>query len=235
MTSITSTSSASPFFVDPVVSSSASGWVSVSVHGTLLRLFHPYVVGAAISVAVLWSLPTVSASPTIADQRHPPIHAPPTLSSSVATVRSTAERLQTIGHVLSLSKSELAKVMRVARPSLYDWLNGKSEPRDENAQRLSIITGIVEKVTHGDSRHVFPLFVTEPIHHGEPSILECFQREVLDRALIEKLLAMALDLTAQRDQRLAKFERESRAVRQSPAHREALLDLNLTLAEWDQV
>ncbi len=235
MTSITSTSQTYSGLMDTPVVSSAPAWGNASTQSTLPYRLPPFAIGAVVGVALVLPFFTVGTSTTIVDQRPTLRHATPNPSLATAGLRSTTEQLQIISHVLGLSKSELAKVMRIARPSLYDWLNGKSEPKDENARRLSTITGIVNRVTHGDSQRVFSLFVTNPLEDGEPSILEYLQREVLESTLIEGLLATALERTVLRDQRLAKFERETRTVRQSPALREARLDRNLTLAEWDKV
>ena len=58
----------------------------------------------------------------------PPVH---------AQVRSVLE-------YFGLSKSDLAKILGITRPTLYAWLDGHIEPKSENTRRLVALASIVE-------------------------------------------------------------------------------------------
>jgi len=54
------------------------------------------------------------------------------------SIRSAAEQLTFIRHYLSLSVSDLARVARVQRPTIYSWLQGAA-PRREALGRLAML------------------------------------------------------------------------------------------------
>jgi len=178
------------------------------------------------------AIPVMGTSPLVLDRRIMPRQAAPKPLSF--SLRPTLEQLQVIRQVLGLSKSELARVMRITRPPLYDWLNGKSAPKDENARRLNTIANLVDEVALEEGRPLFSMFVTEPMQEGNPSLLECLQQEVLDPPRLARLLAIAREMTMQRNRRLAVFEADSEPRRSTPEARNARLDLNLTQLEWDK-
>ena len=190
----------------------------------------------AVGGIIAWNmaaLPTVGTSPMVLDRRMAVRLSPP--PAPKVSHRPTAEQLQIIGQVLSLSKSELARVMRITRPPLYDWIKGKSVPKDENVRRLNSIAMLVDEVLTPDERPLFSTFVSEPIEPGASSILEYLQQENLDQAALGALLGKARALTTQRDLRLAAMDREARQKETSAEAQQALLDVNLTLQEWDKV
>ena len=189
----------------------------------------------AVGGILAWNMaamPTLGTSPLVLDRRNVSKIIPTELPR--VSYRPTTEQLQIISQVLNLSKSELARVMRITRPPLYDWIKGKSAPKDENARRLNAIAVLVDGVVTPDDRPLFSLFITEPIEQGASSILDYLQQEVLDQAKLTSLLAKARDLTAQRDSRLVSFEQESPKRTISVEAQEAILDQNLTLQEWDK-
>lgn len=189
----------------------------------------------AIGGIIAWNMaamPTMGTSPMVLDRRAGlnciPMRAPK------VSYRPTTEQLQIISQVLNLSKSELARVMRITRPPLYDWMKGKSAPKDDNARRLNTIAMMVDEIMTHDDRPLFSIFVTEPIEQGSASILEYLQRESIDQPALSALLGKARELTSQRDTRLAAFERDSQRRTATPEAQNALLDQNLTLQEWDK-
>ena len=82
-------------------------------------------------------LPRVGSSSFVVDRRPAAPAAPPrgAVSFRKATMSSFAERIQELQAALSLNKSQIARVLRVTRPTLYDWLQGR-EPNAANAERL---------------------------------------------------------------------------------------------------
>jgi len=185
-----------------------------------------------IMVLNMAAIPMLGTSPLVLDRRELPRQV--ALKPLPLCLRPTPEQLQVISQVLGLSKSDLARVMRITRPPLYDWLKGKSAPKDENARRLTTIAKLMDKIALGEGRPLFSLFVTEPIQEGDPSLLECLQQESLDAHLLERLLVTAREMTAQRDQRLSAFDAGAEPRPSTLDGRDTKLDLNLTQLEWDK-
>jgi transcriptional regulator with XRE-family HTH domain len=66
------------------------------------------------------------------------ITAPFEVATVDVSVRSAAEQLAFIRHYLSLSVSDLARIVGVKRPTIYAWLQNAA-PRRESAQRLAML------------------------------------------------------------------------------------------------
>ena len=68
----------------------------------------------------------------------PSTHAPARVEAS-AMVAPAAELITRIKDGWQLNMTELAELMGVQRPTLYNWLNGKTVPDAEKIQRLQVI------------------------------------------------------------------------------------------------
>lgn len=66
------------------------------------------------------------------------ITAPFEVTTPDVSVRSAAEQLELIRHSLSLSVTDLARVVGVQRPTIYAWLQNGA-PRRESLERLSML------------------------------------------------------------------------------------------------
>jgi transcriptional regulator with XRE-family HTH domain len=64
-----------------------------------------------------------------------PFEAPP----ADVSVRSAAEQLEFIRHCLSLSVSDLARIVGVQRPTIYAWLQNGAPRRGESLERLAML------------------------------------------------------------------------------------------------
>lgn len=67
------------------------------------------------------------------------ITAPFEIVAPVHSIRSAAEQLTFIRHYLSLSISDLARVVGVQRPTIYSWLQNQTAPRRESLERLAML------------------------------------------------------------------------------------------------
>ena len=53
-----------------------------------------------------------------------------------------ARQVRELQAALSINKSELARILRVSRPTVYDWLDG-GEPNADNRLRIRTLVGLV--------------------------------------------------------------------------------------------
>jgi len=190
-------------------------------------------------------LPHVGTSPTVFDSRRmvrsSPAPAPEAAAEGTRTTTrqavlrmSSADQAREVMAGLNLNKTQLAEVLGVSRPTLYDWLDGK-EPNAANAQRLTALVRILSSagVTAADS--ISPRLMREALNDGEPSLLELLKADTLDEARIAKLLAEAKALQdAAEGARVAREDR-LRALgfeEPTPEQRKANLALNVALREW---
>jgi AcrR family transcriptional regulator len=78
----------------------------------------------------------------------------------------TQEKLAGIRRYLSMSVTDLAKVLRVGRPTVYSWLRGDADIRAEHAQRLEATYRIARNWRAMSSRPV-GTFLNQPVASGE--------------------------------------------------------------------
>jgi DNA-binding transcriptional regulator YiaG len=190
-------------------------------------------------------VPHFGTSPTVFDNRWvvpgsyaptpegPPERTPTTARHAMLRMSSADQALEVMA-ALNLNKSQFAEALRVTRPTLYEWLDGK-EPNAANAQRLTALVRMLSNagVTAADS--ISPRFVREPLNDGGPSLLDLLKAETLDESSIAWVLSDAKALENEAEQtRLARDER-LRALgfeEPTPEQRKANLALNVALREW---
>ena len=118
-------------------------------------------------------LPHIGTSPSVVDTRSavqftsPPTSGlmdPSTERSALREVLalSFGDQIREILAALSLNKSQLAEVLGVSRPTLYDWLEGK-EPNASNAQRLSDLLRLLVNEGVMSSRPLSARFVRQAL------------------------------------------------------------------------
>lgn len=187
-------------------------------------------------------LPHVGTSPNVFDSRgmtrSAPTPAPATsarmkMRPAILRMSSTDQALEVLA-ALSLNKTLLAEVLRVSRPTLYDWLEGK-EPNVANAQRLRSLIQLLANagVTADDA--LSPRFVRESFNEAEPSLLDLLKADTIDDARVERILIAAKALDNEADK--MRLDRESRLralgfEEPSAAQRKANLATNAALREW---
>jgi hypothetical protein len=96
----------------------------------------------------------------------------------------TQEKLAGIRRYLSMTVTDLAKALRVGRPTVYAWLRDGADLRTEHAQRLEAIYRIARKWRMTSSRPV-GTFLNQPVVSGE-TLLSLLSAEVPDELAIER-------------------------------------------------
>jgi hypothetical protein len=97
------------------------------------------------------------------------------------------EKLAGIRRYLSLSVTDLAKVLHVGRPTVYSWLRDEANLRSEHAQRLESIYGLARKWRTISSRPVGS-FLNRPMASGS-TLLGLLSARRLDSLEVETAYA----------------------------------------------
>lgn len=198
----------------------------------LVSGYAPYVPHVGTSPTVFDSRGMVRSSPAPAPEA--PAEGTRTTTRQAVLRMSPADQARAVMAALNLNKTQLAEVIRVSRPTLYDWLDGK-EPNAANAQRLTALVQLLANagVTAADS--ISPRFVREAFNDGEPSLLDLLKSDTLDETRVAKVLAEAKALEDEAEgARLAREDRLRALGFEDPTaeQRKANLALNVALREW---
>lgn len=112
------------------------------------------------------------------------ITAPFEVTTVDVSVRSAAEQLEFIRHYLSLSVSDLARIVGVRRPAIYAWLQN-GVPRRESLERLAMLERVAAHWNSIADRPLGPLARLAIGETGETfiSLLESASEEALRDAL----------------------------------------------------
>lgn len=178
-------------------------------------------------------------SPVIIDYRRPPHASPSPAPTAPKTYRDLvalpiAEQTRELLAALSLNKSQLAEVLGVSRPTLYDWLDGK-DPSPANAERIALLNRILTRGRVSSAAPLNARFVRQATREQGPSLLEALCAERLDDELLAQLIAEAKALDEQaRSQLQAKQERLRALGFEEPSFDEAKerLATNMALKDW---
>lgn len=190
-------------------------------------------------------VPHVGTSPSVVDHR--PIAraaAAPAAALSVATTERSAlqavlalpvaaQALEVLA-ALSLNKSQLAEVLGVTRPTLYDWLDGK-EPNAANAERLTTVLRLLGSAEVTSERPLNARFVRQALSEHPASLLDALRMEALDERLIVQLLREAKALGTQATSRRTAREDRLRGMGfedPSDEQKREQLARNLALRDW---
>ena len=147
---------------------------------------------------------------------------------------SVVEQIQELQATLSLNKSQLAQILRVSRPVLYEWFRGK-EPNQANTERLQTLLRCLVRGRASGTSPLNARFVRQPAELDGPTLLELLSEERIDEDLvvnaIEKTQALGDAATrrrATREERLRDlgFEDPGREQRREQLAR------NMALRDW---
>lgn len=147
---------------------------------------------------------------------------------------SPADQVREVMAALSLNKTQLAEVLGVSRPTLYDWLEGK-EPNDANAQRLVKLVQLLRNANVAATESISSRFVRQPLNEGKPSLLDLLTADTFDEPRVARVLKEAKELEAAVQ---AKQEANQQRLRDrgfaepSDEQRKENLALNMALREW---
>lgn len=104
---------------------------------------------------------------------------------------SAGEMVSAIRSSLSLNITEMARVVRVERPTIYEWIGGRSNPHPDNRERLSKVFAMSQ-----EWKKLSPLpvdsYVRQPDITGK-SIVDLLSEEFIDT---RKVLARLKELIA---------------------------------------
>lgn len=104
---------------------------------------------------------------------------------------------------LSLNKSDLARLFSISRPTLYSWISGDTEPREEShRQRLTFLGSIAKDLFRGNPRPLYHRFVYEPMPGESQSIFGALEASIWDEDQMRHLFSKAEAMTSQRDEQL---------------------------------
>jgi hypothetical protein len=190
-------------------------------------------------------LPHVGTSPSVVDIRSMARIAPvpstaqsmnQTASSALSTALalSVADQAREVLAALSLNKTQLADVLGVSRPTLYDWLDGK-EPNASNAQRLVTLLRLLTGAGITSASPLSPRFLRQALSEGGTKLLDALSAESIDEQLVLSLMREAKGLGEQAESRRVSREARLRALgfeEPSEQQRRDQLARNVAMLEW---
>ena len=90
---------------------------------------------------------------------------------SLGNSASIAEKLSAIFSFFGLSKSDIARILHVSRPSLYAWLKGQSEPGLENMRTIHKLYSLIEPSETGTWSTIFYGYIEKPFGAFKKSLI----------------------------------------------------------------
>lgn len=115
-------------------------------------------------------------------------------------LREHAARISTD---LGLGKSDIARIFDISRPTLYSWIKGETEPKeDRQAERVRQLGELVAAVCLPNQAPIYDRFVEYALPGETTSILEHLRQPEWDLPTLQRLLTDARRLTDERARRL---------------------------------
>ena len=147
---------------------------------------------------------------------------------------SVVEQMQEVQAALSLNKSQLARVLRVSRPALYEWFRGK-EPNPANTDRLHTVLRCLVRARASGASPLNARFVRQAANLDGLALLDLLSEERIDEDHVVNAIeeAQALGDAATR-RRAAREERLRNLGFEDPGHeqRREQLARNMALRDW---
>ena len=147
---------------------------------------------------------------------------------------SIARQVRELQGALSVNKSELARILGVSRPTVYDWLDD-GEPNADNRARISTLTRLLAESGVSANNPLFPRFTRSALEPGNQVLLDILSEETIDEAtaknLIRRAKALGDAIDAEREEREARL-REAGFEEPDEEQRRANLATNVALLEW---
>ena len=180
----------------------------------------------------------IGSSPSVYDRRlavpcdRPDMSAQANQAARVA--RSVIEGLEELMAALSLNKSLLARILRVSRPTIYEWFAG-NVPKLANEERIQGILSILEQGSVSASAPLNARFVRRPCTGGSLSLVDLLANERIDAeraiAAINDVRALTEDAERRRREREGRL-RDLGFEDPGPDQRREMLARNVALLEW---
>ena len=112
---------------------------------------------------------------------------------SDASTLPVARQVRELQAALSLNKSELARILRVTRPTVYDWLDG-GEPNADNVARIGQLLRLVAQARVSSRNPLFPRFVRSPLDAGGQALLDLLGDETIAEPVVRDAIHRAKGL-----------------------------------------
>ena len=106
-----------------------------------------------------------------------------------------ADQLRELCAALSLSKSRLARILRVSRLTVYEWYEGR-EPDSSKSERIRTLLGVLKRNAISGVRPLNARFVRQRPGFNEPSLLDLLCEDRLHEVQIACALQRVRDLGA---------------------------------------
>ncbi len=155
-------------------------------------------------------------------------------SGGCISTLSVADEVRELQTALSVNKSELARILRVSRPTVYDWLDD-GQPNAENVSRIETLLRLLRESRVSPAKPLFPRFVRSPLESGGRPILDVLGEEAIDEAAakeaIRKAKAAGDAIDSRREEREARL-RAAGFEEPDAEQRKANLATNVALTEW---
>ncbi len=167
--------------------------------------------------------------------RGPADGTPLPLATAVAPPRAPATASSLLD-ALSVNKSQLADILGITRPTLYEWLAGK-EPSPDKAARIEAIARVLATAGARAGRPLNAAFVRRALPDESASLLDVLRADVIDEARAVGLVRAVVALDAAQAKEREDKERSLRSRGFEPVDasrsRDILAD-NLASASWQK-
>ena len=117
------------------------------------------------------------------------------LDPAAATPVDISRQLAFVRHYLSLNTTDLAKVLLVERPTVYAWLDGRWDPKQENKSRIRKLYQLARSWQEM-SRQPIGKLLREPVGDGT-CLLDYLVRNSLEIAAINRVLELVRAMAEQ--------------------------------------
>jgi hypothetical protein len=178
----------SPNVTSVLFVSSAIGWAAVVLPGSEVNIFDSANYEPKTKQIVI-----VDQTPRFVEKN----------KSNDSTAIPFSEHASLVSSALGLGKSDIARILGISRPTLYSWIKGDSEPREnDHPERLRTLGELTVEICKQSKRPLYHRFVEDPLSNQTSSILNLLLAKEWDLDQLRQLLAQARELTSERDQRL---------------------------------
>ena len=183
-------------------------------------------------------LPHVGSSSSIVDCRFVAPASPTNVAASFREIVAlpVIEQMQELQAALSLNKAQLAGILRVARPTLYDWLRGR-EPNGANAGRVDTLLRILAQASVSSASPLNARFVARRVEIDAPSLIELLGAESLDEDRVVRAIERSRALADSASRRRTAREERLRTLgfeELGGEQRRRQLATNVALRKWPE-
>lgn len=123
--------------------------------------------------------------------RNPPRTAPPVDPAAVTPI-DAGRQLAFARHYLSLNPTDLSRILLVERPTVYAWLDGKWDPKQENKGRIRKLYQVARTWQQMSKQPVGKL-LREPVD-DDTSLMDYLVRDTLEVTAINRVLEVIREL-----------------------------------------